>query len=134
MDYIDDYPSCERTYATMIIYTGTASPIEVSQFLGIVPTRMNLANPEKGKVSAWFLSTKGELDSRDCRRHIDWLLDIFFPLSDKIIELQRRGMRFEVSCFWSSAVGNGGPTLSTKQMARLLPLSIDIWWDVWIDS
>jgi hypothetical protein len=115
----------------MAIFSGTESPTAISEFLGIEPSRTTTLNPEARTINGWFLTTKGKVNSKDCRRHIDWLLDVFFPVTHKVNELQNRGVKLEISCFWSSASGNGGPTLSVKQMSRLVPLSVDIWWDVW---
>ncbi len=134
MEYKDSYAACERTYATVRIYPGDMPPDEVSNILKIRPTKVSLAGTKGGgrkSINGWFFSSEGKVDSRDSRRHIDYLLDEIEASERGILELQGVGVKIDICCFWVSSAGNGGPIISPKQMARLVRLNIDIWWDVW---
>lgn len=132
MSYIDDYSSCSRTYATLLIYTGEVPPGEVTRILGIPPTTISIAAdiPRK-KVNGWFLSSQDIIESKDSRRHIDYIIEVVSPVKDRIGQLQSRGFQIGVLCFWESATGNGGPTLSPNQMKELGQLNLELSWDIW---
>ncbi|MGI8972495.1 MAG: DUF4279 domain-containing protein [Dehalococcoidia bacterium] len=139
-EYIDDYGTCARTYATFCIYHDALDPEMLSAELGIEPTdaqkRGEVGDPQAQDpfiytTSGWFLSSEGAVESRDARRHIDWLLDRLEPGSVTLQKLQRAGCRMEVSCYWLSRSGNGGPTLSPHQMARLATLGLEIEFDAY---
>ena len=132
MNYIDDYKSCVRTYATLLIYTGDRPPDDITVALGLAPTRVSLAQdlPRK-KLNGWFLSSQDLVDSRDSRRHIDYIVSLVLPIREMIAQLQGEGCRVELSCFWESVSGNGGPTMSPSQMKALGELNIELWWDIW---
>jgi len=137
MKYDDSYQSCSRTYASLLVYPNEQHPDAITEALGITPSRISVEGPGplgRQKVNGWFLCTQDIVESKDCRRHIDWLLDQVEHQSSKILELQNSGTRFSISCFWESVSGNGGPTLSPPQMNRLSDLNIEVWWDVWFDS
>ena len=132
MNYIDDYKSCSRTYATLLIYTGERSPGEITLALGLAPTRVSVAqNGPRDKVNGWFLSSQGIIESKDSRRHIDYIVALVHPLEEKLAQIQRNGCRIEVSCFWESASGNGGPSMSPSQMKALGELNLELCWDIW---
>ncbi len=136
MKYIDDYSACNRTYATLRMYPKTLSPEEITAKLNINPTRTSKAGGGSlGKhVNGWYLSTQEEIQSKDSRRHIDWLIDQLEPSSIQILELQKNEIKIDIMCFWESASGNGGPTLSPPKMKRLADLNIEIWWDVYFSE
>lgn len=138
MNYIDDFPSCKSTYATLRIYPRDLHPSKVTDKLNINPSDCSVANspPRAGrqKVNGWFLSTKGVIHSRDSRRHIDFLLDMIEPKSKNLYELTSEGAKIDISCYWLSSSGNGGPLISPSQMKRLADLNIEVWWDVWFEG
>ena len=130
--YDDNYPTCEKTYATLRIYPGDIHSAEVSLHLGLTPSRTQ----EPGDVPyarprGWFLSTEGQIMSRDVRRHLDWLLDKLMPVQGTLRRLQDDGASMDVSCYWLSASGHGGPTLSFLQAQKLAALRLDCWFDVY---
>ena len=132
MNYIDDYKSCSRTYATLLIYTGGAPPDTITFTLGLAPTRVSVAQSEpRKKVNCWFLSSQDIIESKDSRRHIDYIVALVLPVKEKLAQLQSEGCRIEVSCFWESVSGNGGPTISPSQMKALGELNLELWWDIW---
>jgi hypothetical protein len=117
----DDYPTCERTYATLRIFREDLDPDSVTRVLGIEPTRVPVkGQPSTGRsriariaeVGGWFLSTQDQVASRDVRRHLVWLLDKLVGSDQGLKSLQAEGYRMDVFCYWLSAQGHGGPILS----------------------
>ncbi len=135
MNYIDDYSACERTYATLRIYPSSISTYEISKLLGLKPTQTSLAGVKSAlHVNGWFLSTQEQIESRDCRRHIDWLLDQIESVQDDFIELLTKEVEVDIFCFWVSSTGNGGPTISPHQMGRLVKFNLIVSWDIWFSD
>ena len=132
MNYIDDYSSCERTYATLRIYPAVASPSEVSKRIGLNPTNASIANTKHlNQVNGWFLSSEGVVNSKDSRRHIDWLLDQIEPVQTEFLKLTNLEAKANISCYWLSSQGHGGPIISPYQMERLVKLNLSVDWDVY---
>lgn len=141
--YVDDYATCEQTYVTLRLYSLTATPEEISSALGIEPTRVlrmsEVRNPQgrrpvTQKQNGWFLSSEGHVQSRDVRRHLDWLLDQISKADStlkRLTDTQVGGVRADVACVWFSRSGHGGPTLSPSQMLRLGALGLDCWFDLY---
>ncbi len=137
---VSDYPTCERTYATLRIYPESLDPSEVTARLGIQPSDWQRRGESRrpgsrpAKLSGWFLSSEGAVESRDVRRHLDWLLSHIAPRGDVIRALQSEGCRMDVSCFWVSASGHGGPSVRPAQMGELARLGLELWFDVYLGS
>jgi hypothetical protein len=136
----DDYGTCARTCATLLIYPVRTDPETITRRLGIEPTQWQCKGgpmasslrrpPRIAEIDLWSLSTKGRVESRDSRRHVDWLLDRIDEKAGELRSLQEEGARIAVSCFWLSLSGHGGPTISPAQMRRLGALNIELWFDV----
>jgi len=137
MEYNDEYATCEKTHVTLCVYPPeNMMPEEVTATLGIAPTethvRGDLANAKSGRtfpVHSWFLCTKGSVESRDSRRHLDWLLDRVLPVTEKVRALESRGARVWISCYWVSASGHGGPSLLPVHLKKLSELGVEFWYD-----
>ena len=137
--YNDEYPTCAKTYATLCIYPEEIDPPIVTHHLGIEPSNWQRKGkaieldgrplPRVAILNSWSLTSKGQVDSRDSRRHIDWLLDQLDPKAEAIDTLQEMGCRMVISCFWASRSGHGGPMLPPTQMKRLGKLNIELWFD-----
>lgn len=136
--YSDDYPTCEETYATLRIYPGEFDPDEVTRRLGIDPTEVQRVGERHGrttrKTNGWFLRSQDRVESRDARRHIDWLLDQLEPAANALSELRASGAEVDISCYWLSASGHGGPSVSPRQTKRLSALDLDCWFDVYFNE
>jgi Domain of unknown function (DUF4279) len=133
----DEYPTCAKTYATLRIYPGDIDPSAITERLGIEPSSWQRRGeiikhgrrPKAAPSNGWFLKSEGEVESRDSARHIDWLLDKIAPHSEAIRTLQEMGCKMDISCYWRSAQGHGGPTILPSQMRRLSDLNIELWFD-----
>jgi hypothetical protein len=66
------------------------------------------------------------------RRHLDWLLSRIEPRADAIHALRSDGCCMDVSCFWVSASGHGGPSVLPAQMGPLARLGLELWFDVYL--
>jgi hypothetical protein len=136
--YDEEYATCFRTYATLRVYPGDIDPAAITDRLGIEPsswqrrgelTQRSGLPPKIASINGWFLTSKDEIASRDSRRHIDWLLDRLTPKADALRSLQQQGCRLDVSCYWVSQSGHGGPTIPPGQMRRLAELDLMLWFD-----
>ena len=87
--------------------------------------------PKQSKKNGWFLTSKNEVDSKDTRRHIDWIINKIKSKKELINQLQENGVTFDISCFWESKYGQGGPMISPSQMTELSLLNISVWWDIY---
>ena len=85
--------------------------------------------PKVARINGWFLESQGQVNSRDSGRHIDWLLDRVAPRAEAVRSLQEMGCRMEISCYWLSRSGHGGPIIPPAQMSRLVELSIELSFD-----
>jgi hypothetical protein len=134
----NDYPTCERTYATLRIYPEVLDPSVVTARLGIEPSNWQrrgesrLSGGRPAKLHGWFLSSDGAVASRDVRRHLDWLLAQLTPRVSAVHALQADGCSMDVSCFWVSASGHGGPSVRPAQMGELARLGLELWFDVYL--
>jgi Domain of unknown function (DUF4279) len=138
IDRTSDYPTCERCYATLCVYTGDLAPTRVTKGLGVDPSciavkgeRVHIASERINEVNGWFLSSNGVVDSRDLRDHLDWLFDRIECHKDGAATLRELGCVFLVSCYWLSREGHGGPILSAQQLKALVELESEIWLDVY---
>lgn len=136
----DEYGTCERTYAELRLYCGAMHPSAITSLLGVNPTsQVVLGEPGRtnslgrapiGKLNGWFLSSEGNVESKDVRRHIDWLIAKLKPSSDALHELQAKpDIRMSVNCIWWSRFGDGGPTLWPDQMRALADLNLECSFD-----
>ncbi|MBK8946444.1 MAG: DUF4279 domain-containing protein [Ignavibacteriae bacterium] len=132
----DKYETCERTYATLCIYPNKYGPNFISETLNIKATKLQFAGEKvhekierKHKINAWFLSSKDKIESKDSRRHIQWIIDQIKGNEEQIITLQKKKIRMYIFCFWSSAHGHGGPTIDPEHMKYLGELNLEIVYD-----
>lgn len=81
--------------------------------------------------NAWFLSSEQNVNSRDLRRHLDWLLARLAPAGEALRRLQQeQDVRMSVICIWWSAHGGGGPTLWPEQMKVMAELGLECGFEV----
>ncbi len=136
----DNYETCDKTHVVLRVYSGRLHPSRVTELLGISPTkhvaagepgRVNsLGRAPVGKLNGWFLSSEGNVESKDTRRHLDWLIAKLQHSRDAIHRLQARpDIRMSVNCIWWSRHGDGGPTLWPEQMRALADLNLECSFD-----
>jgi hypothetical protein len=134
----DEDPTCAKTDATLRVDPGDIDPAVVTDRLGIEPSSWQRRGevteragrpPKVAPLNGWFLESRGQVDSRDSGRHIDWLLDRVAPTAEAVRSRQEMGCRMDISCYWLSRDGHGGPTIPPTQMRRLAQLNIELWFD-----
>ena len=133
----DEYATCVSTSARLRVMGETLRPELATALLGVQPTRTQvrgeLPSPTSNhpfKYGGWFLESLGQVQSRDSRRHIDWLLQQLLGKATAIAELKAQGHMVDVCVYWES-VGQGGPTLGASQMAQLGELGVELWFDIY---
>ncbi|HQR35940.1 MAG TPA: DUF4279 domain-containing protein [Blastocatellia bacterium] len=109
----------------------------VTTRLGISPSEhssksKSFSDEKRPKTGVWFLSSKGIVPSKDSARHLEWLLDQLMPKQKALEDLRADGFLMDVSCYWLSAYGQGGPTLSPALMGNLGKLGLELWFDVYL--
>ena len=142
--YDDDHASCKETFATFRLFKDDLRPQDVSRMLGLEPSRAhkkgepqypkNPKSPAVFRSGGWLLTTEGRVESRDVRRHVDWLLERLEAKRETILRLPLDGYALDVFCFWCSASGQGGPQLDVMQMRRLADLGIPIRFDIYFSN
>ena len=139
---MSDYLTCIKTFATLEIFHDTLEPQAITAVLGITPTRSFRRGDTHGhgervtpyRVNTWLLSSEGSVASHDSLRHIEWLLGKVEPRHAVLLELQKQSYRMDISCYWLSKSGHGGPTLTPDIMRRLGKLELAVWFDVYFDD
>lgn len=134
--YDDKADYCDRTCAKLRIYTGEMKPSVVTELLGIQPTDFVQKGVSAegikaiGKLNGWFLSSETFVNSKDLRRHLDWLIEILEKCVEGLRQLQmKEGVHMSINCIWWSRYRNGGPTLWPKQMRGLAELNLECSFD-----
>jgi hypothetical protein len=138
-DIDDAYGTCKDTYVTLRIFSDTLSPREISDLLKVEPTSSHkkgdvktnhpLATKPNHETNGWFYSTKGRSSSRDCRRHLNMLIDGVIRCHEALAQLRQIGCDMDVTIFYSYT--QGGPTISPAQMSALATADLDVWWDLY---
>jgi hypothetical protein len=130
LEYDDHYATCAATHATLRIFSGEMSPERVTAALCLAPSKMLFEGVGGARSNGWFLSSQDRVDSRDVRRHIDWLLERTIQARTQLCSLQdESGVSMDVFCYWRSTQGHGGPALNPKQMQLLADLNLTVGFD-----
>jgi hypothetical protein len=135
--YDDAFPTCSETFSTLRIFSDDIRPNEITERLGLQPTKTYCKGELHGKgqlprkTNGWYYTTSKILTSRDNRRHVDLILAALENKLEAINELHARGCKMDIMNYWVSASGEGGPWLMPPQMLKLGELRIQIWWDVY---
>ena len=124
--YDDAYETCRETYATLLIYH--VAPDVVSTMLGLTPTS-TVTRGETSRIDGWFLTSRGTVDSKDARRHVDWILNML--RGDEVAKLRSLGADARISCYWVSKYKHGGPIVSPAQAEKLGALGLDLGFDIY---
>jgi hypothetical protein len=87
------------------------------------------------KQNGWFLTSRGEVESLDTKRHVDFLLARLAGSEAYLAELAAQGLQVDIMCLWQSAnKSEGGPNLLPAQMQQLASMSIAIAWNIYVDK
>lgn len=140
---IPDYETCSECWASLCIYPREMQPDEVSAFLHLEPTEQHLQGEDtptpwgkivKAPMSSWFLSSKDQVDCRDLRAHLEWLLAILEPAAPDIKVLRERpGLDMRIQCTWISQYGDGGPLIWPEQLQKMADLNLQCFFDFYCE-
>lgn len=137
--YDENYATCTYTHAWLRVMGPEVDPDEVTAIVGVPPTEVQRRRdpvhhkPEKTySRGGWWISTKGVLESKDARHHLDWILEKVAEKESEFMQLRGRGCLVDLCVRWDSRWGHGGPTVGPKQMQALAGLGIDLWFDVYV--
>jgi hypothetical protein len=130
--------SCVRTFVTLRVFSPRLAGGEISAVLGLQPSGSRDRNPaarvaKQREYSIWKWSTKGLLESRDDQDHLELLLSNISKLRGEFEYLRNQDCLIDVFCYFESD-GQGGPSLTSTQMASLSLLGLDIAWDIYFDE
>lgn len=137
--YDDDFPTCRKTFSTLRIFSDTLQPEFISTTLGITPTDKFVKGDLHGngrfsrKFNGWLLSSEHAIDSKDSRKHVNWLVSVVANRETELKTLREMGAEIDISCLWISS-GQGGPIMSPLQMKELCRLELEIWWDIYFEK
>jgi hypothetical protein len=139
-----DYSTCSECYADLAIYPGDFPVEEISNFLNVSATKINIVGARSVnsvgrervvKKPAWFLSSKFDVVSKDLRDHIDWIVGKLKNSPDKLASLQGMdAMKMTLVCVWRSRYGHSGPVLWPEQMKALADLNLECSFDIYFDD
>lgn len=129
----DKSSGVDRTCASLCIHSYSHSAEEITELLGISPTRAIKARLGDTRYAnrphGWLLQSEGTVDSKDIRTHLNWLLSIVLPKKDALLRLQHiDGLKMLVRCPWWTN-GNDGPVLWPEQMKGLSELNLECAFD-----
>ena len=84
------------------------------------------------KEGLWSVTSKFDVVSTDAETHLAWLLDRLEPHRDELhAYIESHQAVTDITSFWESATGNGGPMFSPEILARLasfgFPYGLDIY-------
>lgn len=138
----DDYPTCRKTFATLRIYHKEDKPGTVTRTLKIKPSSTQLAGvlwkrrgiERKHTISGWFLTSEDAVESYDSANHLRWLVAQLEGKAGELAKLATKGWWMDISCYWDSDSGHGGPTLDPELMMLLASLKIEVWFDVYFSG
>jgi len=139
MKFCDDYPTCRETSAMMRIFSDDIDPAYISRMLGVEPSSVQVKGERKypkkaeyiNEENGWFLDSEKEVQSRDLRRHLEWLLEKMKNCHQELKELSSKGAEITIFCPWESATGQGGPKMDPRQMKVLGELNIELLFEFW---
>ena len=136
-----EYETCAECYVRLMIYPGDRHPDEIYSLMKVRPTQINIAGDKvtnsRGatrtvKESSWFLSSEGNVQSKDLRDHIDWLTRTIYPHRDSLKLVQQiDGAKITLKCVWFSLLGHSGPVLWPEQMRILADLDLEVSFDIY---
>jgi hypothetical protein len=109
---------------------------DVTEALSVRPSETQVENAGAGgnRPHGWFLCSEGNVASRDVRRHLAWCLEQLATHPAELAELRARGAVADVFCYWVSASGHGGPTISPLQAAMLADLQLECGFDIYFHA
>jgi hypothetical protein len=133
----NDDPS--RTFASLIIIGKELDPVEITELLGIKPSKSfkrgdQRTDTEKWPHGYWELCSSESIKSSDLELHLQWIVDQLTPDNEYLLALRKeKGLKAKISCF--SILGKGQTVINLplpllKQLADTnLSIELDLYSD-----
>ena len=130
-----------KAYATLRFAGDRLEPREISDVLGVNPTRAYRkgerypAGPRTGELTGrtgvWLLSTENVVNGSDLDRHLSYLVNLIFesePSRAAALRqlIVRRDLKAHVSCFWHGRAGARAPSIPAPVIEAFKQLSAEI--------
>lgn len=136
--YQDAYEGCVRTYVSLNVRREAGPTSAITEALSIQPDETSEPRPRElrdGVVyaarPAFWTSRTEDIQSTDFERHLDTLLERFAGSGRSLAELRAQGWQMDVSVYWLSRWGHGGPELRAHHIEALSALGVGIWFDIY---
>lgn len=138
-EYFDEYSTCLETFAGLRVFSDALSPQDISSLLRLEASHSYVKGSKIGRslrvrsCHGWFLESLDHVQSRDNRRHVDFLLAKLEGSAAALDTIRgSAGAHVDVLCYYVSS-GQGGPWLMPTQLRGLADLGLEIWWDIYFD-
>lgn len=128
--------ACKKTNVMFRIGGDNVVPSEVTNFIGINPSRAFAKGEEyitkRGKtrqrpIGHWSISSEMAVQSTSPEKHAKFLLDLLEPKTDKILRfVEDKNYRVSFVFWWEAMDEHGGFTLSSDTIGRLCQLCNDV--------
>jgi Domain of unknown function (DUF4279) len=135
MLHTDDDDACDRTVAELRIYGDELDPDSISKRLGIISSTAqrkgqvfasSLGRHRAAKVGGWFLSSENNVNSKDLRSHLDWLIAQLRDGVQELVVLQNEpGIQMWVAVIWWAKDGSGWFTLEPQHMRAIAEMNLE---------
>jgi hypothetical protein len=120
------------------VYTGDRPPSYVTELLGLAPTSIAVMGERASSfsdriypINGWFMRSKEFVNSKDLWDHLDWIFERIAPCEPELRSAQEQGCEIKIWCYWLSLEGQGGPTLSPKQLRNLSRFELEVYFDIY---
>ena len=120
-----------RTYAHLTVWAGDDDPADVTEALGLQPSRVVLKGSRGPGIppgNSWTLSSEddGSMSHNDENAHLRWVLDRIDGRERALASLRARGMELRMWVYWET--DNAGPhvELQADVLRRLGELAIPL--------
>ena len=132
----EENPNCRKTYATFRLAGSEVDPDQITKALGLEATGIAMRSTVgSNRPVVWSLSSKSAVRSTSLESHLLFLLDKLEPASERLRALVESQSHVEVDffCYWLSASGHGGPSISAKTLKRIASLGAKLDFDIYFD-
>ena len=134
-----DNDTQSRMYATFILRGKQLDPNDVTERLGITPSRSFKRGDrrgEKGKwpFGFWSLESDGQIQSTDLILHIEWLINKLEPSASQIRELvHEQALDARISCLWISPECHHELDIHPRLIRKIADLGLELSFDIYCD-
>ena len=130
--------NCEETHVVFRIMDDELNIAELTKSLNLKPDFYAIKGQcipgnNRGvlaKKNIWSITSEG-LKTTSLENHIWHIVSQLNGRESVINQLKNDGVTVELSCFWMSATGQGGPIISNKALQTMSKLGLDLDFDIY---